>query len=121
MKRIILILGLLVLVVAGLSQCTAYRSSVYEEKMVDLRSQVQIGDNIYEAAKKIEGRYHYISGPLDLTKLDKELWLHVNFGLQPTFIETVTYASDVELQFGDHKPISAVIKADSDGVVTSIE
>ncbi len=121
MKRTMLILVSIALVAAGLSQCTAHRSSAYEAKMVDLRSQVQVGDNIFEAAKKIEGRYHYTSGPLDPTKLGKELWLHVNFGLQPTFIETAAYTADVNLPFDDNKPISAVIKANSNGVITSIE
>ena len=121
MKRVLIAFAAVVLLAAGLSQCTMHRTSVYEAKMADLRRQVKVGDNIYAAAKKIDGRYHYTSGPLDPTKLGKELWLHVNFGLQPTTLESVAYAADVAPPFGSNKPISAIIKAGADGTITSIE
>ena len=117
----LIILTVLVIIVVTLSLSTVRRSSVYRTKMDDLRSQVQVGGNIYDAAKKIEGRYHYTTGPLDPTKLEKELWLHVNFGLKPTFLETIAYSADVSLPFDDNKPISAVIKADAAGTITSSE
>ena len=89
--------------------------------MNDLRAQVQVGDNIHAVAKKIEGRYHYTSGPLDPTKLGKELWLHVDFGLQPTSIETINYVTDVDLPLNANGRISAIIKATPNGTITSIE
>jgi hypothetical protein len=121
MKSILLTVAAAIMIVVSLSQCTAHRSSVYNSKMNDLRSQVQVGDNIYEAAKKIKGRYHYTTGPLDPTKRGKELWLHVNFGLQPTFAETMAYTAEIDLPFDDNKPISAIIKADAAGTITNIE
>jgi hypothetical protein len=89
--------------------------------MEDLRLQVQIGDNIYQASKKIEHRYHYTTGPLDPTKLGKNLWLHVNFGLEPTFLETMAYTAGISLPFSSNNQITAIIKADIDGRITSIE
>lgn len=121
MKSVLITLAAVVVLAAGLSQCTAHRASVYEAKMEDLRTQVKVGDNIYAAAKKIEGRYHYTSGPLDPMKLGKQLWLHVDFGLQPTTIESVAYSANASPPFMSNKPISAVIKAGADGTITSIE
>lgn len=110
-----------VIVVLGLSQCTTQRTSTYEAMMSDLRSQVQVGDNIHSAARKIEGRYHYTSGPLDPTDLGKELWLHVDFGLMPSTIETIAYTADVDLPSNSNRRISAIIKATQDGTITTIE
>ncbi|MGJ8655541.1 MAG: hypothetical protein ACSHX6_03745 [Akkermansiaceae bacterium] len=120
MKHPLKILTLLTLTAITLSQCTPYRSHVYKTKMKDLRTQVHIGDNIHAAKTKITDRYHYTSGPSDPTKLGKELWLHVNFGLQPTLLETLAYTADISLPF-DNKPISAIIKATPDGTITTIE
>ena len=94
---------------------------IYEEKMNDLREQVKVGDNIYVIASEIEGRYHYIQGPLDPTKLGNELWLHVNFGLKPTALETIAYASNVDIPFLSNRRISAIIKSKPDGTITKIE
>lgn len=121
MKRVLIALSTVVILAVGLSQCTMHRTSVYEAKMDDLRTQVKVGDNIHTAAKKIDSRYHYASAPFDPTKLGKELWLHVSFGLQPTTLESVAYATDVSSPFVSNKPISAVIKAGVDGTITSIE
>lgn len=121
MKRILITVATAIMIVVSISQCTVHRSSVYEAKMDDLRSQVQVGDNIYEAAKKIEGRYHHTTGPLDPTKRGKELWLHVNFGLQPTLAETMAYTAEIDLPFDDNKPITAIIKADAAGTITNIQ
>ena len=121
MKTILPSLSAVAFVVLGLPQCTSQRTSTYEAKMSDLRSQVQVGDNIHTAAKKIEGRYHYTTGPLDPTKLGKELWLHVNFGLKPTAIETIAYTADVDLPSNANRRISAIIKATPDGTITTIE
>jgi hypothetical protein len=110
-----------VIVIFGLSHCTVHRTSTYETMMSDLRSQVQVGDNIHSAAKKIEGRYHYTSGPLDPTDLGKELWLHVDFGLKPSAIENIAYTSDVNLPSSANRRISAMIKATPDGTITTIE
>ena len=108
MKPLLLSLVVIALVALGLSQCTLHRTSIYDAKMRDLRQQVQVGENIYAAAKKIEGRYHHTSGPLDPTKLGKQLWLHVNFGLEPTAMETIAYVTDAKLPFDDNKKISAI-------------
>lgn len=89
--------------------------------MSDLRSQVQVGDNIHFAAKRIEGRYHYTTGPLDPTKLGKELWVNVDFGLTPSAIETIAYTADVDLPSNANRRISAIIKATPDGTITTIE
>ena len=89
--------------------------------MSDLRSQVQVGGNIHTAAKKIEGLYHHTTGPLDPTKLGKELWLHVDFGLNPTAIETIGYTADVDLPSNANRRIGAIIKATPDGTITTIE
>jgi hypothetical protein len=121
MKRIPASLTAVTLVVLGLTQCTSQRTSTYEAMMSDLRSQVRIGDNIHSAAKKIEGRYHCISGPLDPTKLGKELLVHVDFGLNPSVIETIAYTADVDLPSNANRRISAIIKATPDGTITTIE
>lgn len=121
MKRALTALISVAIVASGLSQCTLHRSSVYVSKMNDLRSQVHVGDNIHDAAKKIKGRYHSTTGPLDPSRLGKELWLHVDFGLQPTLAETLAYTADVKLPFDRNERISAIIKANSKGTITSIE
>jgi len=121
MKRPLIAIAALAVISLGLSQCTLHRSATYKAQMEDLRSQVQVGDDIHAAAKKIDGRYHYTTGPLDPTKLGKELWLHVDFGLSPTFLETMAYTADVSLPFDKNEAISAVIKADADGTITRIE
>jgi len=121
MNKLLRTLAAVAIVAFGLSQCTAQRTSTYEAMMSDLRSQVQIGDNIHYVAKKIEGRYHYTRGPLDPTKLGKELWLHVDFGLQSSAIETIAYTADVALPSNANRRISAIIKATPDGTITTIE
>ena len=113
-----------ILAVTGLvlttSQCTMHRTAKYEEGMADLRQQVKIGDDIFEAEKRIKDRYHYVTEPYDPTKLGKVLWMNVDFGLQPTFVETIAYTADIE-PIGDNKPISAIVVADPSGTVTAIK
>ena len=89
--------------------------------MADLRSQVKIGDNIFDAEKKIRGRYHYVTKPYDPAKLGEKLCMDVNFGLQPTLMETFAYAADSRLPFDKNEGISGVVVSNAKGTITSIE
>jgi hypothetical protein len=53
--------------------------------------------------------------------LGKELWLHVDFGLKPSAIETIAYTADIDLPSTANRRISAIIKATPDGTITTIE
>ncbi len=104
-----------------LSQCTMHRSSVYKAQMADLRSRVKEGQNIFDAEKRIRGRYHYVTKPYDPTNLGKELCMNVDFGLQPTLMETLAYTADVKLPFDKNDSISAIVVSDASGTIKSIE
>lgn len=121
MKRPLAIVILLVGLIVSISQCTIHRSYVYNQKLEDLREQISIGDNIYQAASKIEGRYVATIGPLDPTNSGKELWLHVDFGLKATELETAEYLLNMRFPFSDNSRITSIIIADSNGVIKSIE
>lgn len=89
--------------------------------MADLRNQVKAGQNIFDAEKRIRGRYHHVTKPYDPTHLGDKLWMRVEFGLQPTFMETFAYAANVKSPFDKNEIISAIVVSDSSGTITSIE
>lgn len=104
-----------------LSQCAPGRSAAYHANMEDLRNQVKIGENIHSATKRIKGRYHIVTKPHDPTGLGRELHSDVDFGLPVTFLESVAYAADTRPPFDENEPISAIIKARSNGTIVAIE
>ena len=104
-----------------LSQCAPGRSAAYHARMADLRDQVKIGEDIHSATKRIKGRYHIVTQPYDPTGLGRELHSDVDFGLPVTFFESVAYAADTRPPFDENEPISAVIKARSNGTILAIE
>lgn len=104
-----------------LSQCAPGRAAAYHAHMVDLGGEVKIGENIHVATKRIKGRYHMVSEPYDPTGLGRELHADVDFGLPVTFFESVAYAADARLPMDDDEPISAIIKARSNGTIVAIE
>jgi hypothetical protein len=107
--------------VVPLSQCAPGRSAAYHAHMEDLRNHVRIGENIHTATKRIKSRYHIVSEPYDPTGLGRELHSDVDFGLPVTFFESVAYAADARPPFDDNEPISAIIKARSNGTIVAIE
>lgn len=104
-----------------LSQCAPGRSAAYHANMEDLRNQVKIGEDIHTATKRIKGRYHIVTEPYDPTGLGRELHSDVDFGLPVTFFESLAYAADTRLPFDDNEPISAILKARSNGTIVAIE
>lgn len=104
-----------------LSQCAPGRAAAYHAHMADLSGQVKIGENIHAATKRIKSRYHMVSEPHDPTGLGRELHAEVDFGLPVTFFETLAYTADSRLPSDDDEPISAIIKARSNGTIVAIE
>ena len=47
--------------------------------------------------------------------------MEVDFGLQPTLMETIAYTADVELPYDKNESISASIVADASGKIIAIE
>ena len=105
----------------SLSQRAPGRAAAYHAHMVDLKGQVKIGENIHAATKRIKGRYHMVTEPYDPTGLGRELRSDVDFGLPVTFFESLAYAADTRLPSDDNEPISAIIKARSNGTIVAIE
>ena len=117
---LIRVLGSIIAVIM-LSQCTLHRSSVYKAQMADLRSQVKVGQNIFDAEKRIRERYPHVTKPYYSTISRDELVMHVDFGLRTTQMEDFAYAFDSRLPFDKNERIVGIVVADATGTITSIE
>ena len=98
------------------------RAGIYRRSMEDLRQEVKIGEDIFDAKSKIEDRYHSVSEPYDPSKDGEVLWMDVSFGLRPNALETFLYSADLPISlpsFGSGR-ISALVVADHDGSVMEI-
>jgi hypothetical protein len=98
--------------------CGMDRDAVLKEQKKKVNDAIKVGDDIYEARDKIisEGfRIQY--GPAFPTKTRKYLMMVVDYGIQPTSLETFKYTAGIK----NDGLISGVIKADADGTITSIE
>ena len=98
-----------------------HRSSVYKSQMADLRSQVKVGQNIFDAEKRIRERYRHVTKPHYRTISRNELVMHVDFGLRTTQMEDFAYAFDAKLPFDKNERIVGIVVADATGTITSIE
>ena len=82
---------------------------------------MKVGQNIYDAEKKIRGRYRNVTKPYHNTISREELVMHVDFGLLHTELEGLAYAFDARLPFDKNEGISGIVIADATGTITAIE
>jgi hypothetical protein len=117
----ILILFCLILLCLSISWSAIHRTTSYQHGMSDLREQVKVGQDIYEARKRIEHRFHFATAPYFPKEDHNELWMNVSFGIQPGPMETLAYTTGLRLPFSRGERISAIVKATPAGRITAIE
>lgn len=109
----------IIALILGIFGCDSERREVVEAEKESVRSLVQIGDNIYDVKAKLEAEGFRISyGPDYPTKTRKYLMMIVDYGVIPNGEEAFRYTVGIE---GDDELIDGIIKADTEGVITSIE
>lgn len=99
--------------------CSVQRQHLIDESRKDVRNLINVGDDIYQAKERLkENGFKIKYGPDFPTKTKKYLMMIVDFGADPNLKETVAYTLGAGEGSG---PIDGIIKADPNGVITSIE
>ena len=102
----------------GCNGCNTSRDAIVEEKKEKVNAAIKIGDDIFEARDKlIEEGFKIQYGPDFPTKTRKYYMMIVDYGLVPNELDNFKYMAGIE----NDKLMTGVIKADSDGKITSIK
>ncbi|PXA03975.1 hypothetical protein DDZ13_10075 [Coraliomargarita sinensis] len=109
----------ILLIVLFLAGCNSQRDQVVSEKSEAARSEIKIGDDIFEAKNKLVTKGFGIKyGPDFPTKTERYLMMIVDYGVDPSGLEVFKYTVGIE---SNADPISGIIKATPEGKITSIE
>ena len=123
LQKIMITLLILGLSLTGLiSCCSVARQTRVVEAQTIVKEVVEMGDNIFEAKKKLEAKGLRImaDGPNFATEDKSYYSMVIDYGLSPTAWDTFKYTVELPPSKNE-KPIYGLIEADKNGKIYKIE
>lgn len=120
LQKIIIYVAIPIALVFGMiSSCSVLRDQKFESNTKEVKGLIEVGDDIFEAKKKLEeSGFKIKAGPVFATKNKDYYSMLVDYGLQPNAWEKMKLAAGLP---GIDKSLSGVIEADKDGKIYKIE
>ena len=112
----------IITIVGIISCCNFVRQNKVREMQKTVEGTVKIGDDIFDAKKKLEAKGLKIlaNGPSYATQDKSYYSMVIDYGLQPTVWDTFKYALEISPS-ENQMPIYGLIEADENGKVYKIE